>query len=438
MKELFTEYPVLENERIILRKMTMDDAEGLGDLSHNLRVYRYLPTFLFEQKYDDPREVIARMDAECFDTKESILLGVFFRPGAAAGSGAAVGSGAVAAGRSPLLGIAEIYNYEPHKAKASIGCRLNDRYWGKGIATDVVHLLRDYLTEEIGLRTITAHIMCENGASARAAEKNGFLNKYPDLYGDWGFPQLTHTNKYVYKSEWSDGVLPSVQVDQFVMAYRVEQDRIRAMLPEGFVSLRPVLRINAEIRHRDEDASAGEHNGAGGEGDASAGAAPVIYVEFNTPVEADGRRGWLNIANWKSSTGADLTYTEKPADSGAEKATVVTITAPFLTISFTGTGIGGGCPAEKDNEGCYFLGNDTEFRPAEKIDADREFCDCEFAWHFHPGDACGVSEGKSVPAFAESEVTAYERLPLTAENAAAIPCRQVLGAYRVGFRRYGK
>ena len=38
-----------------------------------------------------------------------------------------------------------------------------------------------------------------------------------------------------------------MKVEQFVMAYRVEQDRIRAMLSPGFVSLRPVLRINAEI-----------------------------------------------------------------------------------------------------------------------------------------------------------------------------------------------
>ena len=39
-----------------------------------------------------------------------------------------------------------------------------------------------------------------------------------------------------------------MNVEQYVMAYRVEQDRLRAMLPEGFVSLRPVLRFNAEIR----------------------------------------------------------------------------------------------------------------------------------------------------------------------------------------------
>ena len=59
-----------------------------------------------------------------------------------------------------------------------------------------------------------------------------------------------------------------MKVEQYVMAYGIEQDRVRAILPEGFVSLRPVLRINAEIRD--------EKNG---------------YVEFNTAVEKDGKKG---------------------------------------------------------------------------------------------------------------------------------------------------
>lgn len=58
-----------------------------------------------------------------------------------------------------------------------------------------------------------------------------------------------------------------MKIEQFVMAYGVEQDRLRAMLPEGFASLRPVLRINAEIR----DGRTG-------------------YVEFNTAAEKDGMR----------------------------------------------------------------------------------------------------------------------------------------------------
>ena len=152
----------------------------------------------------------------------------------------------------------------------------------------LMKLLKEYLIEEAGLRTITAHIIRENGASARAAVKNGFVLKYPDIYGDWGQPELCLVDKYVFKREWMEngsGLKP-VHVEQFVMAYEAEQDRIRAMLPKGYGSLRPVLRINTEIR--DEQ---------------------VVYAEFNTPVSANGRKGWLNIANWKSSSGDDLQFT---------------------------------------------------------------------------------------------------------------------------------
>ena len=63
-----------------------------------------------------------------------------------------------------------------------------------------------------------------------------------------------------------------MRTEQFVMAYGVEQDRLRAILPDGFISLRPVLRINAEIRNREEG-----------------------YIEFNTAVEKDGNKGWERI-----------------------------------------------------------------------------------------------------------------------------------------------
>ena len=197
--------------------------------------------------------------------------------------------------------------------------------------------------------------------------------------------------------------LQAVGVEQFVMAYEAEQDRIRAMLPDGYTSLRPVLRINSEIRND-----------------------MVLYLELNTPVEADGRRGWLNIANWKS-TNDNIGYTR----DGRK----VVITAPFLELSYTGTGIEGGCPAEKDNEGCYYIGGDLEFRPAEKIDQRKEFCDCEFTWKFHEGDARGASEGRTIAVNCMPVSIEYEKTSLTAENAAAIPCIRVLGAYIVRFTR---
>ena len=92
-------------------------------------------------------------------------------------------------------------------------------------------------------------------------------------------------------------------VQQFVMAYGVEQDRLRALLPNGFTSLRPVLRINAEVR----DGRTG-------------------YVECNTAVEKDGVRGWLNVGHWD-----DVPFTRD--------GRTVTFRTDFLEISFTGVGI---------------------------------------------------------------------------------------------------
>ena len=194
-----------------------------------------------------------------------------------------------------------------------------------------------------------------------------------------------------------------MRVEQFVMAYQVEQDRVRAMLPDGYESLRPVLRINAEIQ--DER---------------------IAYVEFNAPVAHAGKNGWLNIASWMG---------EKDGFTFKRNGKTVTISAPFLSLTYTGTGIEGGCPAENNNDGCFFIGQETVFRITEEISNNKEFCDCEFAWHFHDGDAHGASIRKTLPAFREEITTEYESIPLTAENAAAIPCKQVLGTYIVKFER---
>ena len=190
-----------------------------------------------------------------------------------------------------------------------------------------------------------------------------------------------------------------MKIEQFVMAYGVEQDRLRALLPEGFASLRPVLRINAEIR--------------GGQS---------AYLEFNTAVQSGGVRGWLNIGAWENVS------FEKQG-----KATVFTTDA--LTIRFTPVGIEGGCPAEKDNAGCFFKNGDSwTLRPAEKIDVRKEFCDCEFSWRC---GAHGVSLGKTLPAFPTEPHIAYPAQPFCVSSAAVIPCDHVLGSYVVRFERTG-
>ena len=54
---------------------------------------------------------------------------------------------------------------------------------------------------------------------------------------------------------------------------------------------------------------------------------------------------------------------------------------------------------------------------------------------FEKGDAEGMSQSKTLPAHYEEPSHDYPKCPLSAENAATIPCRQVLGTYIVRFKR---
>ncbi len=187
-----------------------------------------------------------------------------------------------------------------------------------------------------------------------------------------------------------------MNITQFVMAYGAEQDRLRALLPEGFTSLRPVRRINAELR------------------------GTAAWLEFVTAAEYGGRRGWFRLGCWES------------VPFRTDGKTVV-FCPDFLEISFTGTGIEGGCPAEKDNAGCFLP--DGSLRAPDRITEKKEFCDCRFRWRFSPDDAHGVSIGKTLPAYPSEVRTVYPKQAPTPQNAAAIPCTGVLGAYLVRFSR---
>ena len=179
---LFEEMPYLENDEIVLKEMTGKDAQQLGAFSRDRSVYTYLPTFLYEQKYSDPSYAIDHMREECFDTGESILLGIY-----------------PVKEPDKLMGIAEFYEYDRRKNKVSIGCRLARQYWYKGIAYQAIRLMMDYLEQTIRIRTVTLHIMTHNTASGRLALKLGFEKRYENMWEDWGREGPVLVDKYIFQ-----------------------------------------------------------------------------------------------------------------------------------------------------------------------------------------------------------------------------------------------
>ena len=174
-KKLFSEIPYIRGERLVIKRVMPCDAPALRELTDDPAVYRYLPTFLFEKKYEDASEVIDRLYDECF--KESIILGIYMD--------------------GELCGLAEMYGFRDEIHKISVGYRLIKRFWGRGIASEALGLMVDYLYGETDIEIITASTMTENKASANVLMKNGFSLVVHAAYEDWGCDEPTVTDKWI-------------------------------------------------------------------------------------------------------------------------------------------------------------------------------------------------------------------------------------------------
>jgi ABC-type dipeptide/oligopeptide/nickel transport system permease component len=71
--------------------------------------------------------------------------------------------------------LAEFYGLRDNLHKVSIGYRLRERWWGKGLATETARLMVRYLYGETDIEIITASTMIENEASAHVLEKADFI-----------------------------------------------------------------------------------------------------------------------------------------------------------------------------------------------------------------------------------------------------------------------
>ncbi len=176
--KLFSTIPRIEGERVVLDRVVDSDARALGDLIGNPLVQRYLPTYLFEKQFDDPREAIRQLYGELFLNRESLILAV--RP----------------KDTGELAGLAEFYGLRDHLHKISIGYRLRERFWGQGLASETARLMVDYLYGRTDIEIITASTMVENHASAHVLEKADFIRTARGVEEDWGFPEPTIVDKW--------------------------------------------------------------------------------------------------------------------------------------------------------------------------------------------------------------------------------------------------
>src|SRR6476660_6872490 len=153
----FTPFPVLETQRLILRRLTTADAPGVFRLRSNPETMKYVPRPL-AVSIDDALAHIALID-EKINANTGINWAITLK------------------GQREFIGIIGNFRIEPENYRAEIGYMLLPEFSGKGIVSEAIASAVRYGFDEMKLHSIEAIIDPGNIASARVLEKNNFIKE---------------------------------------------------------------------------------------------------------------------------------------------------------------------------------------------------------------------------------------------------------------------
>ena len=154
----FTPFPELKTERLLLRRLTKDDARELFILRSDEDVLRYLgrePA----NSIIEVEELIDKFNKN-IDENESILWGI-----------------ALLSDTTTIIGTICLWNFKRESYRSEIGYILHPAHWRKGIMKEAVNCVVGYGFVILKLHSIEALLSAENIASSAVLEKTGFVKE---------------------------------------------------------------------------------------------------------------------------------------------------------------------------------------------------------------------------------------------------------------------
>lgn len=152
-KKMFTHFPTLETERLILRKLTQKDAEDIHAYASNEEVTTYV-TWENHKTLDDTRAFINYALTQ-YENKHVAPWGIEYKE------------------NGKLIGTIDFVSWQVEHRVAEIGYVLAPEYWGKGIMTEAANEVIAFGFNKMDVVRIQARCFVENHGSARVMEKIG-------------------------------------------------------------------------------------------------------------------------------------------------------------------------------------------------------------------------------------------------------------------------
>ena len=176
-KKIFADLPVLETERLLLRRMRPEDAEAMFAYASDPEVTRYV-LWDTHNSLEDTRNFLSLV-AEGY------------------GRGDFGGWGLVLKEADTFIGTCGLdADYSPEHALAELGYVLSRKYWGRGIMPEAVRAVIHFGFEELDLNRMESRCISENTASARVMEKAGMV--YEGTFREREFIKDSYRDMKVY------------------------------------------------------------------------------------------------------------------------------------------------------------------------------------------------------------------------------------------------
>jgi ribosomal-protein-alanine N-acetyltransferase len=147
-------FPLLTTERLILRRLDMDDAETLFQLRTNKEVNKYLDRPL-PASVEEVKAYIKMIDGLLADSK-----GVYWV--------------ICLKTDNKLIGAICMWNFKPEKDMTELGYELRSEFQGRGLMQEAIEKIIAYGFNDMRLKTITALPSPENERSVALLKRNGF------------------------------------------------------------------------------------------------------------------------------------------------------------------------------------------------------------------------------------------------------------------------
>lgn len=166
MNEISCKFPIIETERLILRKLETTDINDLFEILSSERVTKYYGKYPMKN-LSEAEDLILKFHKAFYEQK-SIRWGIELKE------------------TNRVIGTCGFHCWNKNHFRAEVGYELGEAFWNKGYATEAISSILIYGFELMNLKRIEAIVYPENRPSEKLLlnlgfEHEGLLKKYANF-----------------------------------------------------------------------------------------------------------------------------------------------------------------------------------------------------------------------------------------------------------------